>query len=531
MRIFVTVAAVYLTTGFVASAQTTTWQLVWSDEFNGPAGSPADTTKWNYDLGNGALYGNEIETYTNSTQNVFQDGNGNLVIRAVRDSQGNYTSGRLQTGAGGASSGTANTNWQYGLIEARMKLPFGKGVWPAFWALGQGFGLLDWPDCGEIDIMENYGPYLNNSTINNGTIHGPGTATASRAGSASAYGEGASVALPVGETVFDDYHIYSIQWSQDSVTFYLDGAAYKTLTRASLAPGNIWVFNAPFFILLNVAIGGPTTFLGTPDSAQPFPNQDLLVDYVRVYQTANLPAHTPAILPGSVVNAASYLGAVAPGALAIVSGSNLADNVYAKTLDSNGNLMAAVGGVTVIVNGVAAPLDYVSPTQINFQVPWETVPGLAVNVQVIRSGAASAIETITLANASPSMFIDDPTSGTAWMTGPGCENSECSPRPGQVYQLWANGLGPKGAPQQDGVASIFSGLLAPLEVLGGVSSCQLTIGNIPALVTYCGGAPGLIIDQLNFVYPSGISSAVPYTEGTLTITGAIGRFRVPAPAQ
>src|SRR6185312_15627884 len=126
MRILIPLlAVVYLGPGFMAAAQTN-WQLVWSDEFNEPAGTPADATKWNYDLGSG-VYGNEIETYTNSTRNVFQDGNGNLVIRAIRDSEGNYTSGRLQTGAGGASSGTANMNWQYGLIEARMKLPFAKG--------------------------------------------------------------------------------------------------------------------------------------------------------------------------------------------------------------------------------------------------------------------------------------------------------------------------------------------------------------------------------------------------------------------
>ena len=120
-------------------AQTTSgWTLVWSDEFNAPAGTPPDPTKWNYDLGNNNGWGNgEAEFYTNSTSNVFQDGNGNLVIRAMRDSTGKYTSARLQTGAPGASTQTADWSWQYGRIEARIKLPFGKGVWPAFWMLGE----------------------------------------------------------------------------------------------------------------------------------------------------------------------------------------------------------------------------------------------------------------------------------------------------------------------------------------------------------------------------------------------------------
>ncbi|HUI43074.1 MAG TPA: glycoside hydrolase family 16 protein, partial [Terriglobia bacterium] len=122
---------------FAASAQTTTgWQLVWSDEFNGAAGSSPDPTKWNYDIGGGGWGNHELETYTNSTNNVFQDGNGNLVISAIKDSNGNYTSARLQTGSPGASISTTDVSWQPGqttlLVEARIKLPFGHGVWPAF---------------------------------------------------------------------------------------------------------------------------------------------------------------------------------------------------------------------------------------------------------------------------------------------------------------------------------------------------------------------------------------------------------------
>ena len=122
-----------------ATAQTTSgWKLVWSDEFNGPAGTLPNPANWNYDLGNNGGWGNgEAEVYTNSPNNVFQDGKGNLVIRAIRDSSGNFTSARLQTGSPGASTQTTDLSWQFGRVEARIKLPFGQGVWPAFWMLGE----------------------------------------------------------------------------------------------------------------------------------------------------------------------------------------------------------------------------------------------------------------------------------------------------------------------------------------------------------------------------------------------------------
>jgi beta-glucanase (GH16 family) len=237
----------------VASAQTTTgWKLVWSDEFNGPAGASPDPANWNYDLGNNNGWGNgEAEVYTNSTANVFQDGNGNLVIRAIRDAAGKYTSARLQTGSPGASTQTTNLSWQYGRIVARIKLPFGKGVWPAFWMLGENINSVGWPTCGEVDIMENFGTFNNNVSTNNGTAHGPGYSGGN--------GIGKSYTLPFGEKVADDYHVYVIEWSQDSIEFFVDGASYHKVTPASLPAGRQWVFNNPFFILLNLAIGGPNT--------------------------------------------------------------------------------------------------------------------------------------------------------------------------------------------------------------------------------------------------------------------------------
>jgi uncharacterized protein (TIGR03437 family) len=129
------------------------------------------------------------------------------------------------------------------------------------------------------------------------------------------------------------------------------------------------------------------------------------------------------------------------------------------------------------------------------------------------------------------MFLEDLTSGIAWMTGAGCEISECSAQAGTIYQLWGNGLGPKNVPEQDGVPVTYGGSFTPLEVPGGTAACQLIIGGQSATVSYCGAAPDLIIDQLNFTYPAGISPSAPYADAVLTINGFTGRFRVPAPAQ
>jgi beta-glucanase (GH16 family) len=211
-----------------------------------------------------------------------------LVIRAIRDDKGNFTSTRLQTGSPTASTHTADLSWQFGRVEARIKLPFGQGVWPAFWMLGENIGTAGWPTCGEVDIMENFGTYHNNLAINNGTAHGPGYSGSN--------GIGKSYTLPSDETVANDFHIYAIEWGPDSVEWFVDHQRYFKLTPASLPRGTQWAFNAPFFILLNLAIGGPKTFLGTPNPSAPFPPQDMLVDYVRVYQAEpvrNLNAHPP----------------------------------------------------------------------------------------------------------------------------------------------------------------------------------------------------------------------------------------------
>ncbi len=264
-RLFLTV----LTAALAASPQSpapnsASWKLVWSDEFNGAANTRPDASKWVYDIGHDVDgWGNhELETYTKSLENVHQDGQGHLVIRALKDESGNYTSGRLIT------KGKFTTT--YGKIEARIKLAYGQGIWPAFWAMGADIDKLGWPHCGEIDIMENIGK---EPGIQHGSLHGPG------------YSDGHSLTgaytLPAGEKLSDDFHVYAIVWTRKSIEFVFDGHPYFKATPASVPAGKRWVFNKPFFLLLNLAIGGD--WPGSPDSSTLFP-QEMLIDYVRVYQ-------------------------------------------------------------------------------------------------------------------------------------------------------------------------------------------------------------------------------------------------------
>jgi uncharacterized protein (TIGR03437 family) len=485
---------------------TTAWQLFWSDEFNGTANTPPDPTKWNYDIGGGGWGNGEQETYTNSLSNAFQDGQGHLVIRAIRDASGNFTSARLRSGMT-APSDTANVSWQYGRVEARIKLPFGPGVWPAFWMLGSDINTVPWPGCGEVDILENFGANIDNASTVHGTIHGPNYQST---------GITAAYQLPFAQTFTDDFHLFAVEWSQDSIQFFVDGASYSTVSPSSLPSNGQWVFNDPFFILLNLAIGGPTTFLGTPTPDTPFP-QEMLVDYVRVYHSTAISPAAPAVAPGGVLNAASGLGTIAPGALGSVYGVNLADNTYTNLFQNGAFSDSTSSGVTVSVNGLNAPLTYVSPGQINFQVPWET--GLApstVNVTVTSGGVVSFAEPITITPTSPSVFLDystDVALTTVYPSGPITA--------GVTGVLYGTGFGSTGATASDGIPATTASTTA--------NACTLAIDNQPATVTYCGTAPGEVIDQLNFIYPAGVSTTSGPVSATLTINGVSGTFLVPPP--
>ena len=258
-----------------ASSQTT-WTLIWNDEFNGPRGAAPDSSKWTYDTGGGGFGNGELQIYcaagsntspcSTANPNIFQDGNGNLVIQA-RNSGGTWTSGRMKT--------QGRAQFQYGRIEARMKLPVGAGLWPAFWMLGTNITSVGWPQSGEQDIMEwvqSYGPNVTSSTI-----HGPGYSGGA--------GVGAKFTFPNGGRVDDGgYHVYGLIWSPNLVQFYRDDFNHPFFSVTPSTPGvnGQWVFNAPFFILMNLAIGGGG-FPGFTSSSTPNP-ATMLVDYVRVYR-------------------------------------------------------------------------------------------------------------------------------------------------------------------------------------------------------------------------------------------------------
>jgi beta-glucanase (GH16 family) len=239
------------------------WQLVWSDEFDGSAGESPDPAKWTYDIGTGQNgWGNsELEYYTNRPTNVSLDGNSNLMITAKSElySGSAFTSARIKT------SGLFEQT--YGRFEARIKTPWGPGIWPAFWILASNVDSVGWPQCGEIDILELRGQKPN---MMNGTVHGPGYSGAG----------GITKTFALQNNRFDvDFHVFAVEWGKDYIDFFVDNTLYHQITPANIT-GN-WVFDHPFYIIMNVAVGG--NYLGFPTPQTPFP-QTMFVDYVKVYK-------------------------------------------------------------------------------------------------------------------------------------------------------------------------------------------------------------------------------------------------------
>ncbi|MGD0790517.1 MAG: glycoside hydrolase family 16 protein [Terriglobales bacterium] len=249
-----------------APTKTDGWKLVWSDEFDGPNGSAVDRSKWVLETGGEGWGNQELEYYTDRSENASVR-DGNLVIKAISEKYTgavtrNYTSARLKT--------LGKFSQTYGRFEARIKIPSGQGFWPAFWMLGDDIDKVGWPACGEIDIMENIGK---EPAIIHGSIHGPGYVGDT--------GIEAPYTLPGKQRFAEDFHVFAIEWDPDSVSFFVDQNLYVRRTRTNLQPGWKWVFDKPFFLILNLAVGGD--WPGNPDSTTVFP-QTMLVDYVRVYQ-------------------------------------------------------------------------------------------------------------------------------------------------------------------------------------------------------------------------------------------------------
>ncbi|MBI5216567.1 MAG: glycoside hydrolase family 16 protein [Ignavibacteriae bacterium] len=234
--------------------------LVWQDEFNGVAGTQIDSTRWSHEIGSG-WGNNQLEYDTNRPENISQDGVGNLAITARKE----YYKGQSYTSARITTKGLAE--FTYGRVEARIKLPVGQGLWPAFWMLGANDDSVTWPKCGEIDIMEYRGQIPNGI---NGSAHGPN------------YSGRNAITKPyylINDRFDNRFHTFAVAWGKDYLKYFVDDTLYQVITPANIT--GTWVFDHPFYIILNLAVGGD--YVGSPNATTPFP-QTMLIDWVRVYK-------------------------------------------------------------------------------------------------------------------------------------------------------------------------------------------------------------------------------------------------------
>jgi len=251
------------------------WVQVWSDEFSGAAGAPIDTTKWRYDTADGCAGGNcgwgnnEKEYYSRGPENIALNGQGQLAIVARTAPAGlkcyygtcRYTSGKITT--------RGKVDVAPGRVEARIKLPVGQGLWPAFWLLGTNISAVGWPASGELDIMEYRGSA---PATTSSAVHGPGYSGNTPFVHARSLQRG---------TFTDSFHTFAVEWDSLTVRFFVDDTAHYVVTRGEVEHFGKWVFDQAFFAILNLAVGGH--FDGDPASDAIFP-ATMLVDYVRVYR-------------------------------------------------------------------------------------------------------------------------------------------------------------------------------------------------------------------------------------------------------
>jgi beta-glucanase (GH16 family) len=241
------------------------WKMIWQDEFAGEDQTRPDTGKWTLENSKGG----ELVYYTD--QNAWLDGSGNLAMTARKENPGayqctnaacQYTSARVIT--------YDKFAFTHGRVEARIKLPYGQGLWPSFMLRGNDIYTTGWPGSGGIGIFENIG--AEPATVH-GSIHGPGYSGEE--------GFGGEYTLPAGENLADDFHIFATEWSTSEISFSVDRHTYLTITREMVEEKGTWVFDHPFYLLFNLAVGG--NWPGAPDASTIFPQQ-MLIDYVRVFQ-------------------------------------------------------------------------------------------------------------------------------------------------------------------------------------------------------------------------------------------------------
>lgn len=236
--------------------------LVGAEDFTGSWGTPPNPAYWAYDLGGGGWGNNELQTYTSNRDNVRLSGTGVLVIEAHRSGATSYTSARVVT--------RGKVDFRYGLVEARIKMPEGQGLLPAVWMLGSNITSVGYPACGEIDIME----LVNTGTIYHNAIHGPVTSTANAKWTQGFDGL-------AGLNLSQDFHTYQVYREPAQVMIRIDGYVVGQYTRSAIPAGAEWVFDAPFYLTFNIAVGGD--WPGPPAATTTFPAQ-MLVDWVRYWQ-------------------------------------------------------------------------------------------------------------------------------------------------------------------------------------------------------------------------------------------------------
>jgi len=426
----------------VAPAFAATPTLLWGDDFNQPDGTGPDQTKWVYDVGEG-LWGNgELEDYSNSRANSYVisdpdalDGKA-LVIAALKDPiYGTITSARLQTA----------TKFQttYGHIEARLKTTSSQGMWPAFWMLGSDiYTGVNWPDCGEIDILET----IDASTILYGTLHGPG------------YSVGAQSTLPGSANYSQAYHVFAVDWEPNQIQWSVDGKVYQTVVPtgggagvSTIPAGDQWVFNnSPFFILINLAVGG--TWPGNPDSTTVYPAL-YTIDYVHVY---GIPPTVPT------------------GGTASAAGSNVVNLSWTAPSDLKGFTLTGYQVTRALDSGFTQAVDKISVG------PSASFADATVSGGVTYYYAVAAVSTGGVSDPSAAFSVSTPEPLPAIIVPPGGQvlNSGSTlvlttiSAPGITYQ-WSF------IPQGSTVAQVLSDtpLDAASDIVSGSNGPQLVIAN------------------------------------------------------
>ena len=276
------------------------WELTLDQTFDGPKGQAPDPKVWGRDVGPARQNG-ELQTYTDGPANAFLDGEGHLVIEARREPKEGraYTSARLKT--------EGKFEQRYGRFEARMKMPLGHGIWPAFWMLGADISKVGWPRCGEIDILENIG---RDPTGVYGTLHGPGYS-----------GGGGLSKKTSSDTLSTAFHTYAVEWTPERIVWTFDGKPYHTV-EANDVGNKAWPFEKPQFVILNLAVGGE--FPGNPDETTAFP-QRFVIDYVKVWKDKSLVVDEAALAKRHAERMAASYAYRYPGPAAVPGTVRLAD--------------------------------------------------------------------------------------------------------------------------------------------------------------------------------------------------------------